>query len=330
VTGSCPNNGQGFFFAGLGSLTRKWGLGSDNIIEVKILLASGETIVANKETHRDLFWAIQGSGMGQFGIILKMKLKCHSIDKVYDFKITYSLHELKHLLPVWFELINHTSIDLTSELIVTNNEVAGVNISGLYLKEDLKTLHELLQPILVIGEPIVIIHQVPYIEVVKESANTGRWLNFFKFKNAFVKHSLPAEVAEIIIKHIKLSRPDDYLSILNLGGLNNTISKHATSYVHRNLSAWFHINAQWSNEDDTPERLKWITDFFDAMDPYLTFEVYQNAPDLDLTDYLERYYGENLPKLIEIKTQYDPDNVFKYQQSIPPKHTYHDIEEIKV
>ena len=32
---------------------------------------------------------------------------------------------------------------------------------------------------------------------------------------------------------------------------------------------------------------------------------------------MNSYYGDNSNKLIEIKKKYDPNNIFKYKQSIP-------------
>ena len=94
----------------------------------------------------------------------------------------------------------------------------------------------------------------------------------------------------------------------------------ATAFVHRNLLGWLHINAQWDNEAEQPQKLSWITSFYEELEPYMTSQVYQNAPDLAITDYLDRYYGENLPRLIQIKNKSltDPENIFHYAQSIPP------------
>ena len=48
-------------------------------------------------------------------------------------------------------------------------------------------------------------------------------------------------------------------------------------------------------------------------------ESYQNYMDGDITDYFQRYYGQNLERLIEIKVKVDPENVFRHPRSIPLK-----------
>ena len=65
--------------------------------------------------------------------------------------------------------------------------------------------------------------------------------------------------------------------------------------------------------------MAWARAFYNALKPYLTKQCYQNMPDLDFSyKYaLKAYYGKNLPKLIDIKTKYDPKNVFHFDQSIP-------------
>ena len=162
------------------------------------------------------------------------------------------------------------------------------------------------------------IDRLPYVEAVRKASGTGRWLPFFKYKNAFVQESLPSAVSAIIKKYISKAGDFDYLAFDNLGGKNDESKPTDSAFVHRDLAAWFHVGAQWSNEQEEPEKLAWITSFYEELTPYLTFQVYQNTPDLALDHALERYYGENLPRLREIKTIYDPKNVFHYEQSIPP------------
>jgi FAD/FMN-containing dehydrogenase len=54
-----------------------------------------------------------------------------------------------------------------------------------------------------------------------------------------------------------------------------------------------------------------------AMRPYVSGAAYVNYCDLDLTDYPNAYWGQNLPRLKQIKSAFDPDNIFKHAQSVP-------------
>ena len=66
------------------------------------------------------------------------------------------------------------------------------------------------------------------------------------------------------------------------------------------------------------ENLDWVRGFYEAMRPWASDQSYQNYIDDDLTDWAQRYYGSNLQKLRQIKSKYDPENVFYFPQSIQP------------
>jgi FAD/FMN-containing dehydrogenase len=61
-----------------------------------------------------------------------------------------------------------------------------------------------------------------------------------------------------------------------------------------------------------------VEDFRQAMLPF-TRGVYVNTPDLSIKDWPEAYYGGNFDRLTRVKAKYDPENIFKYPQSIPPR-----------
>jgi hypothetical protein len=62
--------------------------------------------------------------------------------------------------------------------------------------------------------------------------------------------------------------------------------------------------------------MAWTERFRVAMDPYVKGS-YINVPDSTIND-LRTYYGDNLARLQEVKRKYDPQNVFHFEQSIPP------------
>lgn len=54
--------------------------------------------------------------------------------------------------------------------------------------------------------------------------------------------------------------------------------------------SWLLINAHWNNQNQASEKIKWVTDFYNELAPYLKGS-YQNTPDLELENALEKYYG---------------------------------------
>jgi FAD/FMN-containing dehydrogenase len=60
-----------------GFLSRKHGLGAENILSSRIVLNSGEVVVANRKSHPDLSWALRGAGGGSFGVVTELTCQLH-------------------------------------------------------------------------------------------------------------------------------------------------------------------------------------------------------------------------------------------------------------
>lgn len=315
--GSCPNNAlTGYSLGGgIGDLLRDYGTGSDNILEAEIMLADGKIVTANKDHYSDLFWAIKGAGIGNFGIVLSLTLRVFPLSHVYIFDLVYEFKDIKEVLYKWFHWIQTNPTELTGNFQAFNGRTS-LSVTGLYLKNDPEELERLLRP-MKIGNVKLTLKRVPYVEAVKINAGKGRWQPFFKFKNAFIERPFPDEALKIVEHFMSIGDGHDYLFIDSMGGINNRIAPSASAFVHRGFLAWLHMNAQWHDQKMGPAKLWWATEFYTQLLPYMSFQVYQNTPDLDITNYLERYYGENLPRLVEIKRKYDPENIFHYPQSIP-------------
>ncbi|KAK0637542.1 putative FAD-linked oxidoreductase YvdP [Lasiodiplodia hormozganensis] len=83
VTGArAPSVGvSGFVLGGgLGPFTRRFGLGSDALVEATVVTADGEVVTVSERDDRGsdegrLFWALRGAGGGNFGVVVQMKLR---------------------------------------------------------------------------------------------------------------------------------------------------------------------------------------------------------------------------------------------------------------
>lgn len=57
---------------GLGVLGRRHGLTSDSLLGARVVLADGRIIECDAHRHEDLFWALRGSGGGNFGVVTSL------------------------------------------------------------------------------------------------------------------------------------------------------------------------------------------------------------------------------------------------------------------
>lgn len=318
-SGTCPNNCiSGFVLGGgLGYLTRKYGVTSDSLISIKIMLADGSVIIADECNHPELFWANRGGGGGNFGIVLSLKFRVYPIDNVYVFNFVYPFDKLATVIKIWQQTALTYPNDLSAELRVTGNK-GDVFVTGQYLGNSKKLLYKLLTPYLSEEPKSSEIKEVPYIEAVKYFADNGRWLPFFKTKNAFIDKPFSDTGLDIIVDFMSRGNQNNSLTLEMLGGRNNEIPSDATAFPYRaGTLGWLLINSQWTDQSVAVQELLWTTVFYDTLQPHLSDKVYVNAPDLMLKNYLEKYYANNLPRLVKIKKHYDPENIFSYPQSIP-------------
>jgi FAD/FMN-containing dehydrogenase len=92
----------------------------------------------------------------------------------------------------------------------------------------------------------------------------------------------------------------------------------ATAFVHRGGTLFcLQYGSVWNGPADTQARLDDMRQFYGSLRPFMSGGAYVNYCDLGLPDYATAYWGANLPRLRQIKTAFDPDNVFKHAQSVP-------------
>lgn len=103
-----------------------------------------------------------------------------------------------------------------------------------------------------------------------------------------------------------------------MGGAASRVAPSATAFAHRAEQYDFLIVSQWPNPIDSTRNLEWTRAFFTAMQPHLESAAYVNNLGAEGQERVRVAYGENYPRLAELKQTYGPSNVFRLNQNITP------------
>ena len=100
----------------------------------------------------------------------------------------------------------------------------------------------------------------------------------------------------------------------------------AASRVHANETAFglrddqwdYDIISQWLNPGESAHHMQWTREFWTAVEPFATGEVYVNHLDAEEATRIRAAYSDNYERLVALKNKYDPTNLFRLNQNIKP------------
>jgi FAD/FMN-containing dehydrogenase len=140
---------------------------------------------------------------------------------------------------------------------------------------------------------------------------------FMKGKSDYATSPISDEGLDILMTGLALSLPK-YVVCDAYGGSLAEIALDATAFAHRGGTLFcLQYGSVWSDPADTQKHLDDMRQFYASLRPYMSGGAYINYCDLDLPDYATAYWGANLPRLKQVKSAFDPGNVFRHAQSVP-------------
>jgi len=140
--------------------------------------------------------------------------------------------------------------------------------------------------------------------------------NYWKSHNF---NDLSDEVLDVVVEYAgKLPSDQSEIFLAQMGGATSRIARDATAYLHRDARFVLNVHTRWKAAGDDRQCIDWARAFFDAAAPFATGGVYINFMPEDEVDRVEETHGENYARLQQVKTKYDPDNLFCVNQNIAP------------
>lgn len=322
-TGTCAGVGiSGITLGGgYGVLSRLMGMTCDNLLEVEMVNAQGKVLRANVSQHPDLLWACRGGGDGSFGVITSLTYRIHPIENVSRYNMTWDFADLKKVVSYWQEWAPNTDCRLTSLLSLPAPSQGTIRSHGVFVGSA-EELRQLILPLQEATRPSTVeVIPTTWFEAARFFGGRQMKQDWFKNTSAYAYIPLCDEALDALIHYLKIAPgPTNVVAFDAYGGVISEVPKTATAFVHREALFVIQYQSYWTpdTEEKAEDNICWIEQLREAMAPY-TYGAYRNYCDSMIFDWPIAYFGENLARLKSVKERYDPENFFRFPQSIPVK-----------
>ena len=324
--GSCPTVGivGHATGGGFGLLARKLGLACDNVKSAQMVDARGNILTLSENENSDLFWAIRGGGNGQFGVVTQLEFNIHPITQVIVYGVGWDLSADKALkvFEKWQQLAPNLVDDIASLMKISKSPDGNVALRCIGQTTgalpDLKTFLQNLIAVELTSAPVFYKTEAMADAISHFAGAPGYPSVFMKGKSDYLTAPMSTQGVQMLISQI-MNLPAGTVEAMcdAYGGAINRVASDAMAFFHRNTTQYsIQYYSQWGSAGSTDSRLQMIRSLYTAMRPYVSGQCYVNYCDMDIADYRTAYWGDNVPRLQQIKAMIDPLNIFKHKQGI--------------
>jgi FAD/FMN-containing dehydrogenase len=313
---------------GIGWLMRKHGLACDTLVGADVVTADGALVHASETENADLLWGLRGGG-GNFGVVTQFEFSLQPVGPtVYAGLIFFAAEHDAELLRIFREWAPGVPDDITAALNLTTapplpvvpeewhgkKVIALIAVSAGPLEEaeaHFRCFREAAEPVADLLGPM------PYTAM--QTLIDPLWPKgihaYFKATNLA---RLDDELIERLCRlHESAPGAQCEIHVHQMGGAVARVGEGETAFSERSMPFVLNAVTGWHEDGEAAAHTQWARAVIDAAADASTGRAYVNF--LGDADAARSSYGEETyARLLALKREYDPTNVFRLNQNIAP------------
>ena len=305
---------------GHGYLMRTYGLACDNLLSVDVVTADGRLLTASATEHADLFWAVRGGG-GNFGVVTAFEYRLYPVSQMLGGLLVYPIAHAKDVFRFYRDF-TRTAPEALGSLcnLATLPDGTPAAVILLAYNGSVEDGERLLRPLRECA-PLLAdqVSLMPYIALqsIVENFNPPGLRNYWKSNYL---QDLSDGAIEVLVDHYRtVPAPHTHVVIEHLGGAVSRVGADETAVDHREALYNFLIVGMWADAAMDAQVIGWVRELWGALQPFSSGGLYVNyEAEHDMGRVQAAYSPAKYARLVAVKTTYDPTNLFRLNQNIPP------------
>ncbi len=303
---------------GIGWLMGQHGLACDNLVSADVVTADGTVLTASATEHPDLFWALRGGG-GNFGVVTSFEYQLHPVSQWFAGTVVYPRSQARDILRYHRDFSEACS-DSTAAFAGLMTLPDGTPIIALPIgyHGPLDEGERILAPLRRLGTPLFDdVGPKSYTEV-QTIFNPEVFPHGMQryWKSSFLKNP-PDAALDIALEYAdQMASPHSMILLYLVHGAATRVPADATAFGLREALWNLDVIGQWTEPADANQHIPWVRECWKALDAHSTGGVYVNHLGSDEPERVRDAFGQNYARLVQVKQQYDPANVFRFNQNI--------------
>lgn len=304
---------------GFGRLGSRFGLACDNLIGADVMTASGKLVHASEKENPELLWGLRGGG-GNFGVVTMLQYRLHEVNPiVLGGMYTWSWKDVRTVLDFYADFAPRKPDELCTDLFMRSspNSEAGISILACW-SADHAAGERALEPLRKLARTAQgNVAPTPYVAL--QSMFDAGFPDGRKYyqKSGLVSTLTPKAIDTLIeVFQVKRSYPLT-MQLQGMGGAAHRVKPDATAFVHREAQWDMAIITNWDNDAESAANIASMRSIWTQLEP-LTYGFYVNSRYEDDLKAFRENYGNNYPRLVKLKNQYDPMNLFRLNANVVP------------